>query len=66
MLPHQARVVEERSELVERLQRLRTFMLSPAFGAVDPAEQVRLRRQERVMTDFEAILSERIAAFPKD
>jgi hypothetical protein len=43
---YQRRVLGELSEVAERLESLRRFAGSPAFGALDAAEQERLSRQE--------------------
>lgn len=61
--PHQKRVVDERTDLSEKLFKLMEFLKTPAFEALDAAEKIRLRRQQVVMQDYAAILIERIAAF---
>lgn len=61
--PHQQRVVAERDELVDRLNRLAAFMQSPAFDGVDIAEQSRLQQQRHIMGQLAAVLNARIAAF---
>jgi hypothetical protein len=63
MAPHQERVVTEKRELDEKLQKLFAFFQTDIFDKVDPAEQERLRRQAKVMDDYSGILAERIAAF---
>lgn len=61
--PHQQRVVDEASELEQRLNRLETFLRTPIRATLDPAEQVRLCHQSMVMQVYLLILRERIAAF---
>lgn len=60
---YQQRVLGELRELCERLDNLHAFAASPAFGALDAAEQERLSRQEGVMLQYRDILGERVAAF---
>ncbi len=63
--PHQQRVVDEHSELLERLRKLRAFIADEKgpFRSLDRAERKRLLRQEEVMTDLAMVLAERIAEF---
>ncbi|TDS73412.1 hypothetical protein [Comamonas sp. JUb58] len=63
--PHQQRVVDEKHELDEKLQKLTTFINSEKFAEIvkDEDERGRLVCQEDVMKDYSAILAERIAAF---
>lgn len=67
MKPHQERVVQERDELVARINKLHEFIL---FGATKhnvillDSEMSRLRRQLRVMELYLTILDERIENFP--
>lgn len=63
MLPHQERVATERDELVTKLVKLESFLLSEMFTKLDPEEQTRLRRQCAIMQDYRDVLNERIAAF---
>ena len=63
LAPHQQRVVDEKTELAERLGKLLAFFQSPIFAGLDPAEQSRLRNQARFMDGYAAVLEERIAAF---
>lgn len=67
MQPHQQRVVDEKAELDVKLAALRKFINeSPVFKSLDSAEKIRLRSQAYVMSEYSAILGERIAAFPKE
>lgn len=61
--PHQQRVVAEKAELDEKLNKLLAFHGTETFNALPEEEQDRLIRQSVVMTDYSAVLGERIAAF---
>lgn len=56
-------VVNERDELSPKVQRLKVFVQSPAFAALDKAERERQTRQVWVMGLYLNVLNERIAAF---
>jgi hypothetical protein len=61
--PHQIRVVAEKGELDERLQRLVVFMGTATFPELPEAEQARMTHQRDLMAQLSAVLAERIAAF---
>lgn len=62
--PHQQRVVDEKKDLDQRLDKLSQFIDSnQIFPTLDEYEQDRLQRQVRAMSDYSEILKERIAAF---
>lgn len=63
MAPYQERVVQEKSELVEKTVKLRAFFETPTFAGLGFPERTLLRRQEHYMTQYASVLSERIAAF---
>ena len=63
MLPHQQRVVDEKSELSEKLDKLEGFEGGAVYSTLAPAEQSRLTRQLLIMKLYEQVLSERVAAF---
>lgn len=65
LAPHQQRVVEEKRELDEKLQKLKAFISSEKFVSIvqDEAERWRLVCQEEIMNDYSAVFGERIAAF---
>lgn len=65
LAPHQQRVVDEKRELDEKLQKLTAFISSEKFVSIvqDEAERERLVCQEEAMADYSAILAERIEAF---
>lgn len=66
MQPHQQRVVDERTELDEKLAKLKAFIGGEVFNNLDQAEKERLDQQAAVMAEYSRILGERIAAFPVD
>lgn len=61
--PHQQRVVTEKAELDEKLNKLLAFHGTATFNALPEAEQERLIRQSVAMDEYSAVLAERIAAF---
>lgn len=65
LAPHQQRVGDEHTELLERLRKLRAFIADSKgpFRTLDDAERHRLAHQEEVMTDLAMVLAERVAAF---
>lgn len=65
MQPHQQRVVDEKKDLDEKLDKLKAFIeTSPIFKSLPIDERDRLGRQFDVMAEYSSILSQRIAAFP--
>jgi len=66
MQPHQLRVVFEKDELDEKLINLKRFVLGTVFSSLEPAEQLRLVRQARIMEEYSSILEERIANFKEN
>lgn len=65
MEAHQERVITEKADLDEKIEKLRVFFTTPLFGGLDGAEQDRLSRQFSYMCSYSAVLEERIAAFAK-
>ena len=64
LAPHQQRVVDERSELNEKIDKLKAFIMeSPIYKTLPPEEQKRLNRQCDVMIEYSRILGDRIEAF---
>lgn len=64
VLPHQQRVIDEKTARDGEIQRLGAFIGdSPIFATLPADEQARLRRQLDVMRELSVILGERIAAF---
>jgi hypothetical protein len=64
--PHQQRVVDEKRELDERLQKLMTFTCTPTFAALPGPERNRLAHQADTMAKYSEILGDCIAAFAPD
>ena len=64
-LPHQERVVVEKQELDEKLDKLKAFIDNPNFSSIvnDEYEAARLIRQHNARVLYSAILQERIDAF---
>ena len=63
MLDYQKRVVEEKKELDEKIDKLIHFIELGSFEKIDADEQSRLRVQGRIMQAYSACLRERIAHF---
>lgn len=63
MQPHQLRVLQEKCELDERIEKLRAFIGTGVFDKLKEAEQWRLRKQIIAMDQYSEILRQRIAAF---
>lgn len=61
--PHEQRVVAEKADLDEKLNRLRAFIDGDVFVGLDGAEKDRLRRQAVYMGAYSAVLGDRIDAF---
>jgi len=63
MRDYQLRVVWERDELSEKINKLRTFINGRFFSSIDPEEQYRLAHQYLTMAAYLDVLESRIAAF---
>jgi hypothetical protein len=66
MQPHQERVVTEKKELDEKLEKLLAFIgagRGPIFLKLFTEEQQRLTTQARIMKEYSDILADRINAF---
>ena len=61
----QQRVVGEKAELDDRLNKLFTFFGSKIFDSLPEAEQKRMRRQGTFMELYSDVLAERIENFTK-
>lgn len=59
----QQRVFEEREALRRLISKLRGMLISDVYAKLDDVDQLLLCRQERAMTVYQDILSERIARF---
>ncbi len=64
MQPHQERVVTEKKELDEKIEKLDAFLHGAIYRTLAQGEQERLTRQLCHMTLYSKVLGERIAAFP--
>lgn len=60
---HQYRVLNEKTDLDQRITALADFMVSGQFVSLPLQEQGRQRRQLRAMREYSSILAERIEAF---
>lgn len=63
MEPYQQRVVDEKRELDEKLDKLIEFVKTDAFKLINSEEQGRLKRQLAIMEQYSMVLSERIVHF---
>ena len=63
MADYQVRVVEEKKELDNKVEKLNVFIGSDKFDAVGIDEQNRMRNQLSAMVDYSNILGERIENF---
>lgn len=68
LAPHQQRVVDEKAELDDRIQKLAAFIDTSTegfsvFASLSEPERMRLYEQHRAMTAYSTIHGERIAAF---
>lgn len=61
----QQRVVQEKAELDEKLERLCLFCYGRTFESLPLMERERLNQQRHLMVSYSAILGARIAAFAK-
>jgi hypothetical protein len=67
LAPFQQRLVDEKTELDSKLERLNVFLASDMVtcddSVVNAAEIERLQRQVKIMEEYSAVLAERIEAF---
>ncbi len=61
----QKRVVEEKAELDERIEKLEAFIASPKFEVISTYHAVALKDQAAVMRRYSEILGRRIAMFER-
>jgi hypothetical protein len=64
--PHEVRMVEEHSQLSERLSHLRHSFDSSFFHTLPEAEKARMKAQEMFMSGYESVLSDRLAVIFRD
>jgi hypothetical protein len=60
---YQQRVVIERNELTEKIEKLTAFCCGEKIKELDAAESSRLMRQLQVMKEYQSILDSRIKNF---
>lgn len=60
--PHMLRVVDEQARVDSDLSKLRAFIESKAFAALEDDEQFRLQQQEAYMNGYNETLKRRIEA----
>lgn len=63
MQEYQQRVVNEESELTDKLNKLTAFFETDRYKALHDAEQERMYRQSQHMSKYRDVLLERIQAF---
>lgn len=63
MPPHQRRVLNEKYDLDDKINKLQTFIKGEAFIRLPEAEADRLLRQASYMISYAEVLSERVDAF---
>lgn len=63
MEAYQLRVIQEKKDLDEKLEKLSAFLLNERFLSLPPDEQARLSIQRFCMDGYSKILGERILAF---
>jgi hypothetical protein len=63
MKPHQKRVVDEKTALDEKLNKLKEFLVSDIFDGLTMQEQELLKIQSSYMQSYSDILAERIHYF---
>lgn len=63
MQPHSWRVIEEKKDLDEKIEKLDAFIHGDTYPTLEEVERMRLMRQFCHMKDYSNVLGERIAAF---
>lgn len=63
MQPHQQRVVDEKNELGERLEKLLAFLQTDLYKSLAEQERELLFFQSQVMEDYYEVLEQRIELF---
>lgn len=63
LLPHQQRVVEERTELIEKITKLHAFFRTEIFDNLQEEDQGLLEDQVQLMMNYSDILLKRIDRF---
>jgi hypothetical protein len=60
----QQRVIDEKKQLDERIEKLAIFIQGELYNTLDPVEQKRLTDQIHAMDSYARILGQRIGAWP--
>ncbi|AZV01197.1 hypothetical protein vBSdyM006_060 [Shigella phage vB_SdyM_006] len=63
MQPHQQRVIDEKTELSDKIYKLSSFRTTDMFNSLSEKEQALLTVQLNTMIEYENILEERIQLF---
>lgn len=63
MQAHEQRVIEEKKELDQKLEKLNAFTGTPTFSALGEEDTMLLLKQLRVMEQYSSILQQRIDRF---
>lgn len=63
MQDYKLRVIKERDDLLEKIKKLTTFLMSDASTHVSTEEKDRMWRQLYAMLSYGNVLSERIGSF---
>lgn len=63
MKPHEQRVIDEKAQLDDRMEKLVAFLGSETFTQVDTYNQLLLQMQAHAMTTLSGILNLRISQF---
>lgn len=61
--PHELRVIQERVELVTKIQALETFIGTPFFKTLDAVQTALLHQQLDAMRAYDYVLNSRISYF---
>jgi len=62
--PHQQRILNEKAELDEKLDKLSQFIEgSPVYATLSTDERILLKKQEYYMSEYSEILGRRISNF---
>lgn len=66
MKPHEQRVVDEKNELGEKLEKLLTFLQTDIYKSLNEKEQELLSFQSQVMEDYYEVLQQRVDLFTQE
>lgn len=61
--PHEQRVIDEKAELDQRIDKLSSFLATDTFDTLTDEERSLLRRQYAVMVELSVLLASRISLF---